>query len=195
MQTVIEKSFAEYEAKKSKFIAHLVPYAHFQSMNQFLREEHSKANHVVWAYRTRNEYGQVVENSSDDGEPKGTSGPPVLNVMRGGDLIECAILVVRYFGGIRLGTGGLVRAYGTVANGVIAQASLIPFESKTKLVFKTEYPLVQRVEHYFAKQGLESGERQFEADGVRWEVMMTQKEESAFKEFASIMEGEELSFD
>lgn len=191
MQTVNEKNFAEYEIKKSKFIAYLVPYVHFQSMNQSLREEHSKANHVVWAYRTRNGYGQVVENSSDDGEPKGTSGPPVLNVMRGVDLIECAILVVRYFGGARLGTGGLVRAYGTAANEAIAQALLIPFESKTKIVFKTEYPLVQRVEHYFAKEGLESAERQFEADGVRWEVMMTEKEENAFKKFASLYEKRE----
>jgi putative IMPACT (imprinted ancient) family translation regulator len=102
---------------------------------------------------------------------------------------------VRYFGGTKLGTGGLVRAYGAAANEAIAQALLVPFESKTKLVFKTEYSLVQRVEHYFAKQGLESGERQFEADGVRWEVMMTQKEEGAFKEFASLYEREGLSFD
>jgi len=69
-----------------------------------LRESHPKARHIVYAYRELNEFEQIVENSSDDGEPKGSSGVPVLNVLRGEDFINVAILVVRYFGGIKLGT-------------------------------------------------------------------------------------------
>lgn len=130
MQTVLENSYAQYEIKKSNFIAHIVPYTEFSKLNHSLREEHPKANHVVWAYRMLNEFGQVVENSSDDGEPKGTSGPPVLNVMRGAELIECAILIVRYFGGVKLGTGGLVRAYSSAANEAITHAPIVIFETK-----------------------------------------------------------------
>jgi len=76
-----------------------------------LKIEHPKARHIVYAYRELNEFNQIIENSSDDGEPKGSSGVPVLNVLRGEEFINVAILVVRYFGGIKLGIGGLVRAY------------------------------------------------------------------------------------
>lgn len=193
MQTVLENSYATYEVKKSNFIAHIVPFSEFSTLNHSLREEHPKANHVVWAYRTLNEFSQVVENSSDDGEPKGTSGPPVLNVMRGAELIECAILIVRYFGGVKLGTGGLVRAYSSAANEAIANAPLRAFEPKENLLFKTAYPLVQRVEHYFSKEGIQAQERSFEADGVLWDVPMTKAQCQHFKEFASLYEREGLN--
>ena len=188
MQTVLESSYTQYEIKKSHFIAHIVPFDAFERINNTLRQEHPKANHVVWAYRTLNSFGQIVENSSDDGEPKGTSGPPVLNVMRGAELIECAILIVRYFGGIKLGTGGLVRAYSSAANEAITQAPLVIFERKELCVFKTDYPLVQRMEHYFSKEKISVEARRFEADGVVWDVPMTTKERESFEVFASVYE-------
>lgn len=76
-------------------------------MHERLKAEHPKAAHVVWALRERNGYGQIVENQSDDGEPKGTSGQPSLNALRGAQLVNAGALIVRYFGGIKLGTGGL----------------------------------------------------------------------------------------
>ena len=111
-----EKISTQIEVKKSKFIATLAPFKDFESLNKALRDP--KAAHVVWAYRYLNEFGQIVENSSDDGEPKGSSGPACLDALRGANLIDTAVLVVRYFGGIKLGAGGLIRAYGTAANEV-----------------------------------------------------------------------------
>ncbi len=68
-----------------------------------LKKEHPKAVHFVYAYRTLNEYNQIIEDKSDDGEPKGTSGIPSLNVLRGYDLVNTAVITVRYFGGTKLG--------------------------------------------------------------------------------------------
>ena len=190
MQSVSEVFKGEYEIKKSNFLAYLIPFSEFEIYNKTLREENPKANHVVWAYRTLNEFGQIVENSSDDGEPKGTSGPPVLNVMRGADLIECAILIVRYFGGIKLGTGGLVRAYSQAANVVIDSSSLMLYESKEQVKFKTTYPFVQRMEYYFGKENIESKNREFEADGVVWSVDLTSKQKEELYAFTSTFERE-----
>ena len=192
MQSVLNVYIGEYEVKKSNFIAFLVPFDRFEEYNENLRKEHPKARHVVWAYRTLNEFAQVVENSSDDGEPKGTSGPPVLNVMRGSDLIECAVLIVRYFGGIKLGTGGLVRAYSSAANVAISNAELKLHELKETLNFKTSYPLVQRIEYYLNKNDISSASRDFEAGGVLWKVNFTKEEKEDFLEFIKtfVIDGE-----
>jgi len=73
--------FSEYEVKKSKFIAHLVPIEEFDGLQDKLRAKHPKSRHVVYALRYLNEFDQIVENLSDDGEPKGTSGKPSLMVL------------------------------------------------------------------------------------------------------------------
>ncbi len=75
------------EEKKSKFIAYLTPYDNFDLLMEKIKNEHPKARHYVYAYRYLNEFDQIVENSSDDGEPKGTSGKPSLNVLAGNELI------------------------------------------------------------------------------------------------------------
>ena len=132
-----EKISTQIEVKKSKFIATLAPFKDFESLNKTLRDEHPKAAHVVWAYRYLNEFGQIVENSSDDGEPKGSSAPALLRALRGAELVDTCALVVRYFGGIKLGIGGLMRAYGASVNEAIKSAKdmgvLEFFEKKEKI--------------------------------------------------------------
>ena len=172
------------EEKKSTFLAYLCPMSDFESLHGKLKNDHPKAAHIVWAKRYFNEYHQVVENNSDDGEPKGTSGPPVLNVMRGAELVNSGVLIVRYFGGIKLGTGGLVRAYGSSAKEVIAHATLAPFVFKEMLTCKTAYPLVPRFEHYTLTQTIHVSKRVFESDGVVWELEMSEEEKVQFLHFA-----------
>ena len=154
-----EKISTQIEVKKSKFIATLAPFKDFESLNKALRDEHPKAAHVVWAYRYLNEFGQIVENSSDDGEPKGSSAPALLAALRGAELIDTCALVVRYFGGIKLGIGGLVRAYGTSANEAIKSAKdmgvLEFFEKKESLKVFVPFALISRCEHFAKTQNIE----------------------------------------
>ena len=127
----IERSFESLtEVKRSKFLTYLVPISEYKGLQDKLKSEHPKANHVVYALRYLNEFDQVVENTSDDGEPKGCAGTPALNVMRGDGLINCAVLIVRYFGGIKLGTGGMARAYALAVKDVVKVSELILYEKQ-----------------------------------------------------------------
>ncbi len=193
LQTVTENFTNEIEIKKSKFISFLVPINNFDSLHIQLKEKYPKANHIVWAKRYLNEYEQIVENCSDDGEPKGTSGPPVLNVMRGCELIECGILVVRYFGGIKLGTGGLVRAYGSAAKDVISNAQIIPYIKKEPFKFSTIYSLVPRFEHFLEKENLYVDRREYKSESVVWFLNLSKEEQNLFLEFASMFERDGFS--
>ena len=158
MQTIDRIFKAQLDIKKSNFLAFLCPISEFKSLHERLKEEHFKAVHVVWATRELNKYGQIVENQSDDGEPKGTSGQPSLNALRGADLINVGVLIVRYFGGIKLGTGGLVRAYSGAVNEVINEAikdgGVMKFEIKDETKFFTPFSLMSRFEHYFSTKNL-----------------------------------------
>lgn len=153
-----EKISTQIEVKKSKFIATLAPFKNFESLNKALRDEHPKAAHVVWAYRYLNEFGQIVENSSDDGEPKGSSAPALLAALRGAEFVDTCALVVRYFGGIKLGIGGLVRAYGVSANEAIKSAKdmgiLEFFEKKESLKVFVPFALISRCEHFAKTQNI-----------------------------------------
>lgn len=104
---------AETEIKKSKFISLLFGCSQESEVREILkqiRSEHKNAAHVVYAFIT-GEGNCLVKGMSDDGEPSGTAGKPVLSILEGKKYTNILIVVVRYFGGIKLGTGGLVKAY------------------------------------------------------------------------------------
>ncbi len=159
MKSLIQSCETKIEVKKSVFIAHLCEFGEFKALLSRLKAKHSKARHFVWAFRHLNELGQVVEDKSDEREPKGSAGLPCLNVLRGGTLINAAVVVVRYFGGIKLGTGGLVRAYSGVANAALDEARqngfLVEFECKQSVEFTLPLSLYARMEHYLNKNKLE----------------------------------------
>ncbi len=134
------------EIKKSKFITYICSYDNFKSTMIRLKLEHPKGRHFVYAYRYLNEYDQVVENSSDDGEPKGTSGKPSLSVLKGANIINSAVIIVRYFGGIKLGTGGLVKAYSDAVNLILNDSILLPYlklSTKTIIVSYSQFSQVE----------------------------------------------------
>ncbi|ADV46356.1 IMPACT family protein [Nitratifractor salsuginis] len=167
MQTVSQSFFAETIVKRSKFLSYLVPIADFETLHSRLRKEHPKANHIVTAYRRFNEHRQIVEHSSDDGEPKGCAGVPTLNVLRGNDLVECAILTVRYFGGIKLGTGGMVRAYTQAASSVIDCANLKHWVMKERYHIGCAYSALNRLECLINELDIEVLHRDFPGYEVR----------------------------
>ncbi|MBU0632286.1 IMPACT family protein [bacterium] len=164
MYTIQEESTATYEEKQSKFIAHLIPYNEYKSTLDRLKQEHPKARHFVTSYRYVNEFDQIVEHSSDDGEPKGTSGKPTLSVLQGKELINVAVIVVRYFGGTKLGTGGLVRAYSDAVNLALALASLIEYKKEETVIITFAYTDIGRVEYECLQCGVEIVEKLFEND-------------------------------
>jgi uncharacterized YigZ family protein len=150
-----------YEEKKSKFIAYIMPYDDFNDVMQRLKKEHLKARHHVYAYRYLNEFDQIVENCSDDGEPKGTSGKPSLNVLSGHEIINSAVIIVRYFGGIKLGTGGLVRAYSDAVNLVIENSKLYTYKKLEKMAIQLDYSILSKVEYILNQFGIQISNKEF----------------------------------
>ena len=178
----IETSFtATTEVNRSKFITYLVPITKYQGLQEKLKQEHPKANHVVYAIRYLNEFDQIVENSSDDGEPKGCAGVPVLNVLRGEKLINCAVLIVRYFGGIKLGTGGMARAYALSVKDVLKEATLVLYEKEVKYTFYTFYSEVDRTLYKLKQLNISSYEREFGIDSVTWVIVGSEEKIRKFK--------------
>lgn len=111
--TIAENVQTEFVEKKSKFIANLFYIENSEEAEKLIKETKKKyfdARHNCIAYRTI-QGENLIEKSSDDGEPSGTAGAPMLNILQKNNLVNVLIIVTRYFGGILLGTGGLVRAY------------------------------------------------------------------------------------
>lgn len=161
----VQKHFTKtLEEKKSKFIAHLCPYNEFDDLMEKLKNEHPKARHFVYAYRYLNEFEQVVENSSDDGEPKGTSGKPSLAVLSGQNIINSAVIIVRYFGGIRLGTGGLVRAYSDAVNLVLQNSELHNYVKLFRRSLSVQYSDLSKIEYQIEQFDIAIINKSFESE-------------------------------
>mmetsp|Transcript_14553 Transcript_14553/g.22212 ORF Transcript_14553/g.22212 Transcript_14553/m.22212 type:complete len:253 (-) Transcript_14553:19-777(-) len=114
---------AEIEIKKSRFIGytkHVETWKEAQSYLEYVHQEHPKARHVCFGFVAG--FNPVQERCSDDGEPTGTAGVPILTAIKGEGLSDTVCVVVRYFGGIKLGAGGLIRAYGNGAREVLREA-------------------------------------------------------------------------
>lgn len=180
MKFVQEHTSTTLEVKQSKFIAHLVPYEMFTQTLKTLQEEHPKARHFVVAWRYINTYDQIVEHCSDDGEPKGTSGKPTLAVLSGNGLINTAVIIVRYFGGTKLGTGGLVRAYSDACNLVIKNSELLDYVKLDAYTFHVVYTDLSLIEYRLDELGISISEKMFDEEGVMITVAV---EESLWQTF------------
>ena len=127
MANTVNKQYTnQIEVMKSKFIAYLVPLNNeedFKPMLALLRKEHKKARHIVYAYRVN-----TKSKSSDDGEPKGTAGHPLLELLYKKDINNVALIVVRYFGGTKLGASRLLRTYLQAGIDVVNSSELIALE-------------------------------------------------------------------
>ncbi len=181
MQTIDISYEYTTEVNRSKFIAHFVPMSEYDGLQNRLKAEHPKANHVVYAVRYLNEFEQVVENSSDDGEPKGCAGVPALNVLRGEEMINCAVLIVRYFGGIKLGTGGMARAYALAVKDVLKEAHLIPYEKEIEYSFETSYSDIDKTLYRLKQLEIINYERDFGVNGVGWKILGSEEKVNKFK--------------
>jgi len=155
-RTVAGVSAGEYEEKKSRFIAAASNAPGEEEAIAFLekiRAENRTARHNVYAYRLRG--GR--ERYSDDGEPAKTAGTPVLQVLQHSGLTDVIIVVTRYFGGVLLGTGGLVRAYTAAAAAALDAAEVVTVRSVVRCTATVDYPLYERAGLLIESAGAKAG--------------------------------------
>lgn len=145
MNTVTSSFFSDYRVKSSKFLGYLCPATTISEAEKHLesvKKEHPTATHHCYAYLLKP--NEPVEFSSDDGEPSGTAGLPILNVLKSHNLMNVIMIVVRYYGGTKLGKSGLIDAYKTSSQQAIESASL-----------KTLIPvLTYQLEYGYSQQSL-----------------------------------------
>ena len=147
-KTVKQESSAEFVERKSVFIGWAKPVYDEKSALDFItkvRAKHSDASHNAYAYIIRE--GNITR-FSDDGEPSGTAGMPILNVLQKQDLTNVAAVATRYFGGIMLGAGGLVRAYSQAAKIGVEAAGIAVYESFTEFDVTCSYADYEKISKY-----------------------------------------------
>ena len=151
--TILKDENAEIVEKKSKFIANISYVENIREAEEKIKETKKRyydAKHNCIAYRLI-ENGMIVEKSSDDGEPSGTAGGPMLNILQKNDLCNIIVIVTRYFGGILLGTGGLVRAYSEATQKVIEKSIKILKVEGIEGEVKVDYTNLENFKYYCKK--------------------------------------------
>ena len=146
----------EYEDRKSVFIGEAMPVSTEDDALRFVdsvKKKYPDARHHVYAYVLRD---NSIMRFTDDGEPQGTAGMPVLDIIRKNGLTDTAIVVTRYFGGTLLGTGGLVRAYSAAALGAIENAEIITYDVYVTFNIETTYSDYQKFAPIFQEMGYRS---------------------------------------
>lgn len=180
IRTVYAAHDSEKIIEKSRFITYCSHVESEEEARLFLskiRSAHSLATHVCFAFiadKTGN-----LQRFSDDGEPQGTAGVPILEVLKNKKLFETAVAVVRYFGGVKLGAGGLVRAYSSCAAECLDGADIRLLQVCAEYTFSAEYAGIDGMQNYFALHdcsvlSCEYGER------VQWRVAVKKTDEETF---------------
>lgn len=195
MQCIQALHTIEELIKKSRFIGIILPCADETSALRFihnLHHEHPHASHIVYAYRILTPDGLVCR-FHDAGEPSGTAGKPIFQHLEGKDLINVAVIVIRYFGGIKLGAGGLTRAYSNTASAVIEQAEPVAYIVRVKLRLTLDYQQLQECEYHLKKHGAKILEQDF-AEQVRLCISVPQPEVTALLSKLKLNSCEEDTF-
>ena len=155
--TLKEASTAEIVEKKSRFIAnscHIESKEEAEEKINLIKKKYYDAKHNCFSFSIVDKDGNLLEKSSDDGEPSGTAGAPILNVIRKNNLNNVLIVVTRYFGGILLGTGGLVRAYSDSLKEAIKKSTLVEQEPGYEAEIKLPYTDFEKFKYYCNKNNI-----------------------------------------
>jgi len=171
-KTIYTGARSEIIEKKSRFISTTSPLVSEEEAINFItgvKKEHYNATHNCYAY-CLGERDEIMR-CSDDGEPSGTAGKPILNVLLGRELHNIAIVVTRYFGGILLGTGGLVRAYSKAAEEGINQSIIITKRYAIRVYLVTDYSEIGKIQYLLANQELTTVDTRY-TDVVTLELLV-----------------------
>lgn len=162
MKTIAREAEISIEIKRSRFVGRTFlersPVEALAAVER-LRAAGRDATHHCWAYRIGPDGGQV--RYSDDGEPQGTAGPPILEVLKKNDVTNVLLVVSRFYGGIKLGAGGLARAYGDAAKRVLEDSRVKELRLMTEIEVPVPYPLLGALEHFLDQEAAEVAGKTF----------------------------------
>ena len=162
MKVIRRDGTHEIEIQRSRFLCHVARVASEQEAAEFfarVRKEHWQATHNCTAFRTRD-----TQRSSDDGEPAGTAGVPMLEVLTRRDLVDTAVVVTRYYGGIKLGAGGLVRAYGRAVSEAIDSVGTLTRERHETVLLAVDHDQAGKLENALRAAGYHVADTEYGHD-------------------------------
>ncbi|MDK2843409.1 MAG: hypothetical protein PWP69_201 [Enterococcus sp.] len=151
--TIYQNGEHQIEIKKSKFICHLFRIENEEQVKEYIakiKKEHYKANHNCSAYMLGENF--EIQRSSDDGEPSGTAGVPMLEVLKKNQLQNTLAIVTRYFGGIKLGAGGLIRAYSTSVSEALKEIGIVQGKLQQLLDITIDYHQLGKLQNYLENE-------------------------------------------
>ena len=186
IKTILANSSSELDVKKSKFIANIIKITDEQDAKEKLnqiRKEYSDARHNCYAYIVYdNETKTKIEKSSDDREPSGTAGIPMLTLLQKNNLVNVLIVVTRYFGGILLGTGGLVRAYTDSSKQALEAAKIIELQYGEILEYCIEYDEFEYFKYICEKNNIEIVNTEY-SNNVKVIIKLKEEDKSLFSTY------------
>ena len=166
MNTLVQSHEYRQEIKKSRFIALAKPVGSAEEAMAFFTENSdSAARHNCWAYKVGTDY-----RFNDDGEPSGTAGKPILSAIEYADLTNVAVLVIRWFGGIKLGTGGLARAYGGSASACLNDAEHQKIKIYKSFSLRVPFNLTGAIHHLLSSNGVQKISEEYTDRGLFLEL-------------------------
>ena len=175
--TINENIESEITVKKSKFICNLIKIEtqeEAEDQIKKIKKKYHDARHNCVAYRVQ-ENDTIVEKASDDGEPSGTAGGPMLTILQKNNLCNVLVVVTRYFGGTLLGTGGLVRAYSSSVQAGLASSQIVTRISGSKLQITTDYTGLGKIQYILGESGIQILDTQY-TDQVVLEVLLSDEQ-------------------
>lgn len=175
------EGYGEIIEKKSRFIAALRPVRSEEEAETFIesvRKKHYDARHNCFAFIVGEK--AALERCSDDGEPGGSAGRPMLEVLRGAELTNVAAVVTRYFGGTLLGTGGLVRAYTQAVQAALCDCSIVTMRYGLRYRVAADYALTGKLQYLFAGRQITTEDTVY-TDKVEFYILVPFREEEALK--------------
>ncbi|MDO4695255.1 YigZ family protein [Porphyromonas sp.] len=187
-KTILAPSSGSYTEKRSKFIAFAFPIStpeeammHIDS----IRKEYYDARHVCWAYVCGRKIR--VERLNDDGEPSSTAGKPILGQIHSRELTNTLVVVIRYFGGVKLGTGGLIQAYKAAAQEALSMAEIIEHDLMTRYILKFDFDLINPVMMLLRNHGAITVDSDTDVNGYLWTIDVLNRGATQFEIEAAML--------
>ncbi|TDT67895.1 putative YigZ family protein [Hypnocyclicus thermotrophus] len=188
MNTVEKECIIEFEEKKSKFIGYIKPISTKKEAEDFIKSikiKHNNATHNVPVYRVIDN-GKEYFKFDDDGEPSGTAGKPMAEIINLKEIYNVVIVATRYFGGIKLGAGGLVRNYAKTAKLAIEEAKIIEYIEKVEIIIDFPYNISGEIDRIIISNDIEILEKTYDAR-ITFKIRVDKVKESLFNNIKDVI--------